>query len=117
LERIQPGVIVDSLGLVGRRLGSLRAGDWAVIGQERGGRDTRPGPLPHGARVARAPLPRVVALQYGTKEADDPDLDLESMARYFDETILRIRAAAPTAAVLVLGPPDMATREGGKHCD
>jgi lysophospholipase L1-like esterase len=100
MERLRPGVIVDSLGVVGRRLGSLRSWDWSVIGDQLASRD-----------------PRLVVLQYGTNEADDPDLDLEAMARYFDETILRIRAAAPTAAVLVLGPPDMATREGGKHCD
>jgi lysophospholipase L1-like esterase len=100
LERVRPGVIVDSLGVVGRRLGSLRSWDWSVIGEQLASRD-----------------PRVVILQYGTNEADDPDLDLEAMARYFDETILRIRAAAPTAAVLILGPPDMAAREGGKGCD
>ena len=100
LERIGPGVIVDSLGVVGRRLGSLRSWDWSVIGEQLASRD-----------------PRLVALQYGTNEADDPDLDLEAMARYFDETILRIRAAAPTAAILIIGPPDMAVREGGKHCD
>jgi lysophospholipase L1-like esterase len=100
LERIQPGVIVDSLGVVGRRLGSLRSWDWSVIGEQLASRD-----------------PRLVALQYGTNEADDPDLDLEAMARYFDETILRIRAAAPTAAILIVGPPDMAVREAGKHCD
>ncbi|HEX2685726.1 MAG TPA: GDSL-type esterase/lipase family protein [Kofleriaceae bacterium] len=100
LERVRPGVIVDSLGVVGRRLASLRSWDWSVIGEQLASRD-----------------PRVVVLQYGTNEADDPDLDLEAMARYFDETILRIRAAAPTASVLILGPPDMATREGGKPCD
>jgi lysophospholipase L1-like esterase len=100
LERMQPGVIVDSLGVVGRRLGSLRSWDWSVIGEQLATRD-----------------PRIVILQYGTNEADDPDLDLEAMAHYFDDTILRIRAAAPTAAVLVLGPPDMAMREAGKHCD
>jgi lysophospholipase L1-like esterase len=100
LERVRPGVIVDSLGVVGRRLGSLRSWDWSVIGEQLASRD-----------------PRVVILQYGTNEADDPDLDLEAMARYFDETILRIRAAAPTAAILILGPPDMAAREGGKPCD
>jgi hypothetical protein len=61
--------------------------------------------------------PRLVVLQYGTNEADDPDLDLEAMARYFDETVLRIRAAAPTASILILGPPDMAIREAGKACD
>jgi lysophospholipase L1-like esterase len=100
MERVRPGVIVDSLGVVGRRLGSLRSWDWAVIGEQLASRD-----------------PRLVVLQYGTNEADDPDLDLEAMARYFDDTILRIRAAAPTATILVLGPPDMAIREAGKACD
>jgi lysophospholipase L1-like esterase len=99
-ERVRPGVIVDSLGVVGRRLGSLRSWDWSVIGEQLASRD-----------------PRLVVLQYGTNEADDPDLDLEAMARYFDETILRIRAAAPTASVLILGPPDMGAREAGKQCD
>ncbi len=100
LERVRPGIIVDALGVVGRRLGSLRSWDWSVIGEQLASRD-----------------PRLVVLQYGTNEADDPDLDLEAMAGYFDETILRIRAAAPTAAILILGPPDMATREAGKQCD
>src|SRR6185503_6030515 len=61
LERVQPGVIVDSLGVVGRRLGSLRSWDWSVIGEQLASRD-----------------PRLVALQYGTNEADDRDLDLEA---------------------------------------
>jgi lysophospholipase L1-like esterase len=100
LERVQPGVIVDALGVVGRRLASLRSWDWSVIGEQLATRD-----------------PRMVVLQYGTNEADDPELDLEAMARYFDDTILRIRAAAPTASILILGPPDMAVREAGKQCD
>jgi lysophospholipase L1-like esterase len=100
MERARPGVIVDSLGVVGRRLGSLRSWDWSIIGEQLATRD-----------------PRLVVLQYGTNEADDPDLDLEAMARYFDETILRIRAAAPTASILILGPPDMGAREAGKACD
>jgi lysophospholipase L1-like esterase len=100
MERVQPGVIVDSLGVVGRRLGSLRSWDWSVIGEQLASRD-----------------PRLVALQYGTNEADDRDLDLEAMARYFDDTITRIRAAAPTASILIIGPPDMAVREAGKQCD
>lgn len=100
MERLRPGVIVDSLGVVGRRLGSLRSWDWAIIGEQLATRD-----------------PRLVVLQYGTNEADDPDLDLAAIARYYDDTILRIRAAAPTASILILGPPDMAVREGGKACD
>ncbi len=100
MERLKPGVIVDSLGVVGRRLGSLRSWDWAIIGEQLAARD-----------------PRLVVLQYGTNEADDPDLDLAAIARYYDDTILRVRAAAPTASILILGPPDMAVREGGKACD
>lgn len=100
MERGKPGVIVDSLGVVGRRLGSLRSWDWSIIGDQLATRD-----------------PRLVVLQYGTNEADDPDLDLEAMSRYFDETILRIRAAAPQASILILGPPDMGVREGGRACD
>lgn len=100
LERMRPGVVIDGLGVVGRRLGSLRSWDWSVIGEQLSTRD-----------------PKLVVLQYGTNEADDPDLDLEAMAKYFDDTILRIRAAAPTASILILGPPDMGVREGGKACD
>ena len=100
LERQRPGVIVDSLGVVGRRLGSLRSWDWSIIGEQLATRD-----------------PRLVVLQYGTNESDDPDLDLEALATYYDETILRIRAAAPTASIIILGPPDVATRELGKRCD
>ena len=100
MERGKPGVVVDSLGVVGRRLGSLRSWDWSIIGDQLSTRD-----------------PRLVVLQYGTNEADDPDLVLEDLARYYDETILRIRAAAPTASILILGPPDMATREAGRSCD
>jgi lysophospholipase L1-like esterase len=100
MERTRPGVIVDSLGVVGRRLGSLRSWDWSIIGEQLATRD-----------------PKLVVLQYGTNEADDPDLSLDDLARYYDETILRIRAAAPTSSILILGPPDMGTREGGKACD
>jgi lysophospholipase L1-like esterase len=100
LERRRPGVVVDSLGVVGRRLGSLRSWDWSIIGEQLSTRD-----------------PRLVVLQYGTNEADDPDLDLEALARYYDDTVLRIRAAAPTAAILILGPPDMGVREAGRACD
>jgi len=100
MERARPGAIVDSEGVVGRRLGSLRSWDWSIIGEQLATRD-----------------PRLVILQYGTNEADDPDLDLEAFAHYYDETILRIRAAAPTASILILGPPDMGVREGGKGCD
>ena len=84
-------MIVDSLGVVGRRLGSLRSWDWSVIGEQLATRD-----------------PRLVVLQYGTNEADDPDLDLEAMARYYDETIL----ADPRRGTDRVDPDPRAARHG-----
>jgi lysophospholipase L1-like esterase len=100
LERQGPGVIVDALGVVGRRLASLRSWDWSIIGDQLATRD-----------------PRLVVLQYGTNESDDPALDLDALARQYDDLVLRIRAAAPSASILILGPPDVAVREAGAACD
>lgn len=100
LERTTPGVIVDALGVVGRRLGHLRSWDWTVIGAQ---------------ITARAPA--LVVLQYGTNEADDPTLDLSNLAQAYDDVIARVRQAAPQAAILILGPPDMGMRDAGKACD
>jgi lysophospholipase L1-like esterase len=100
LERDRPGVVVDSVGVVGRRLLHLASWDWSVIGPQLAARD-----------------PRLVVLQYGTNETEEIDLDLEALARRYDDVIARIRAAAPQASILVLGPPDMARRAAGKACD
>ncbi|HWU87651.1 MAG TPA: GDSL-type esterase/lipase family protein, partial [Kofleriaceae bacterium] len=100
MERARPGVIVDALGVVGRRLINLRSWDWSVIGEQIATRD-----------------PRLVVIQYGTNESDDPSLDLDALAKAYDDTILRIRAAAPTASILILGPPDVGVREAGAACD
>lgn len=100
MERPKPGVIVDSLGVVGRRLASLRSWDWSIIGEQLATRD-----------------PRLVVLQYGTNEADDSLLDLDAFAQHYDDLVRRIRAAAPMASILILGPPDMGVREAGAACD
>jgi lysophospholipase L1-like esterase len=100
MERSKPGVIVDSLGVVGRRLVSLRSWDWSVIGEQLSTRD-----------------PRLVVLQYGTNESEEIGLDLDALARAYDDTIARIRAAAPGASILILGPPDIGVREAGAACD
>ena len=99
-ERRVPGVIVDSLGVVGRRLSSLRSWDWSILGVQLATRD-----------------PDLVVLQYGTNEADDPTLVLADLATYYDDVIARIRAAVPAASILILGPPDMGVREAGTRCN
>jgi len=93
LERDHPGVVVDSLGVVGRKLAHLHGWDWSVIGSQ---------------LVRRAP--RLVVLQYGTNEVNEVDLDLGLLGQRYDELIARIHALVPDAALLILGPPDMALR-------
>jgi lysophospholipase L1-like esterase len=100
LERDRPGVVIDGLGVVGRRVGHLHQWDWDVIGPQLARRD-----------------PRLVIIQYGTNEADDPDLDLVRLAMQYDGVLARLREVVPGASVLLLGPPDMAVREAGKACD
>jgi hypothetical protein len=82
LERDR-GVVVDALGVVGRRLTHLASWDWSVIGPQ-----------------VSARAPALVVLQYGTNEADDPTLDLGALARAYDKVIAEVRAAAPGASIL-----------------
>jgi len=50
--------------------------------------------------------PALIVLAYGTNEAGHKIWTLESYRDAFAETIARIRAAAPAATILIVGPPD-----------
>src|SRR5215472_13575465 len=58
--------------------------------------------------------PSLIILAYGTNEAGRKDWTLESYQQMFQELIARIRGAAPTATIMVIGPPDryLHTRKG-----
>jgi lysophospholipase L1-like esterase len=56
--------------------------------------------------------PALVVLAYGTNEASDRNWTEESYAAMFTRIVERIRRAAPSASILVLGPPDRALRVG-----
>ena len=58
--------------------------------------------------------PALIVLSYGTNEAGRKDWTLESYRDMFRRLIERLRADAPTAAILVIGPPDRAIRVRGK---
>jgi lysophospholipase L1-like esterase len=58
--------------------------------------------------------PALIVLSYGTNEAGRRDWNLESYRDMFARLIERLRADAPTAAILVIGPPDRAIRVRGK---
>jgi lysophospholipase L1-like esterase len=63
--------------------------------------------------------PALVVLAYGTNEAGVKALTLEGYRDMFAQLIGRIRAAAPTATILVIGPPDryLHTRKGWEPMD
>ena len=50
--------------------------------------------------------PALITLAYGTNEAGHRTWTAESYRDAFAETIARIRAAAPAATILIIGPPD-----------
>jgi lysophospholipase L1-like esterase len=63
--------------------------------------------------------PGLIVLAYGTNEAGHKDTTLESYRTMFSQLIARFRAAAPTATILVIGPPDryVRTRKGWQPLD
>jgi lysophospholipase L1-like esterase len=54
--------------------------------------------------------PALIVLAYGTNEARRRDWTAESYAEAFGALLDRLRAATPTASLLVLGPPDQYLR-------
>jgi len=58
--------------------------------------------------------PALIVLSYGTNEAGHKDWTLETYRDMFARVIERLRADAPTATILVIGPPDRAIRVRGK---
>lgn len=50
--------------------------------------------------------PALIVLAYGTNEAGDGNWDRESYERMFAALLARLRQYAPTASLLVIGPPD-----------
>jgi lysophospholipase L1-like esterase len=54
--------------------------------------------------------PALIVLAYGTNEASRKDLTMEAYRDMFIQLIGRFRNAAPTATILVIGPPDRSVR-------
>jgi lysophospholipase L1-like esterase len=58
--------------------------------------------------------PALIVLAYGTNEAGNPDWTLENYREMFAALLAKFRAAAPTASILVVGPPDRFSRVRGR---
>jgi lysophospholipase L1-like esterase len=54
--------------------------------------------------------PDLIVVAYGTNEAGSPKWTVESYQAMFEDLLREFRTAAPTASILVLGPPDRAQR-------
>ncbi len=54
--------------------------------------------------------PALIVLAYGTNEAGRKDWTLESYRDMYSQLIARLRTAAPTSSILVVGPPDRTQR-------
>jgi lysophospholipase L1-like esterase len=58
--------------------------------------------------------PALIVIAYGTNEAGRKDWTLDSYREMFVQLIGRFRKAAPTATILVIGPPDRYVRTRSK---
>jgi len=96
MEREGPGVVYDSIGILGARMRTLDETDDA-----------------HFADQLRLRDPHLVVLQYGINETEDgPSSRLEPAMR---KVLDQIRAALPKASCLVVGAIDRADRRGGQY--
>lgn len=93
VEREGPGVIVDAIGIRGRT-----ASSWLRWDEET------------SSRAIASLSPDLIALAYGTNEANDASLTPERYAEDLRAVLTRVRTAAPDAACLLIGPTDRAKR-------
>src|SRR5262249_11300101 len=57
--------------------------------------------------------PALITLAYGTNEASDSNWSEDNYRAMFSGLLQRLRAAAPAATILVIGPPDRWSRTKG----
>jgi lysophospholipase L1-like esterase len=58
--------------------------------------------------------PALIVLAYGTNEAGNRDYTTQTYREMYERLLQRLRKAAPTASILVVGPPDRMYRSRGK---
>jgi lysophospholipase L1-like esterase len=89
-QREVRGVVYENLGIVGATVRVTGHWDPAAVAEEMARRD-----------------PALIVVAYGTNEGVEPPEKLAHYAEQFAARVGALRAAAPGAAVLVIGPPDV----------
>ena len=97
IESTEPGVVVDTLGINGARIGTPLAWDESAWIAE-----------------VRARRPDLVVLAYGTNEVGDAVAPSRYGGQY-DAFIARIRQAAPAVDCFIIGPTDRAEPDWTTH--
>jgi len=87
------GVTVEPLGINGAQFGTFRHWNPQLL----------------TSQVSRR-SPALILLAYGTNEASNRDLTYEGYKATVSAFLRQLRQAAPTASILVLGPPDRMSR-------
>jgi lysophospholipase L1-like esterase len=99
LERDEPGVIVDAIGIQGARLRFLDQSDDA-----------------HWATVLGAAAPSLVAFQYSINEVEDGEVyPLDQYEETAKAVLAQVRRALPKASCLVIGPLDRVDKRNGAY--
>jgi lysophospholipase L1-like esterase len=95
MERDEPGVVLDALGIQGCRVRFLDQIDDA-----------------HFAEQLKARDPQLVAFQYGMNESEDGELfPLDQYESTMKAVLVQVKAALPKAACLLVGPMDRAEKK------
>jgi lysophospholipase L1-like esterase len=96
IEGSGAGIVYDALGVVGATIAIFDRWDSATAQQQIGERQSA-----------------LVVLAFGTNEAYADTIDEAAYASQFASAIRRIKAAAPNAAIAVIGPPDLLKPQPG----
>ena len=88
-----PGIVYENFGISGATVGVMGHWEPATVGEELRRRD-----------------PALIVVAYGSNEGVAPASTLTRYAERFAARVKAVSAAAPGAAVLVVGPPDVDRR-------
>lgn len=95
MERDVPGVTLTAMGVTGARARFLDKQDDA-----------------HWAQALQAAKPDLVALAFGSNEITDGSMySMEDYEKTLVAVMRQVRAALPDASLMLVGPPDMATKK------
>ena len=92
------GVTYETLGINGAQAGMLLDWNESIVASQLAQHE-----------------PALIVIAYGTNEAVSPRWTVEGYRTAFTEVVQRFRHAAPTASILVVGPPDCEMRVGQRR--